>query len=79
MRYRGIFAVEILKYKAVVKFMRLYHGSNTVVDLPKILTNGFYKDFGYGFYCTILEKQARRWALTKKKQDRKSTRLNSSH
>ena len=47
--------------------MRLYHGSNTVVEQPKILTNGFYKDFGYGFYCTILEKQARRWALTKKK------------
>lgn len=47
--------------------MRLYHGSNTVVEQPRILTNGFYKDFGYGFYCTILEKQARRWALTKKK------------
>ena len=47
--------------------MRLYHGSNTVVEQPKILTNGFYKDFGYGFYCTILERQARRWALTKKK------------
>lgn len=47
--------------------MWLYHGSNTVVEQPKILTNGFYKDFGYGFYCTILERQARRWALTKKK------------
>lgn len=43
----------------------LFHGSNVVVREPKILENGFYKDFGYGFYCTILEKQARRWALTK--------------
>lgn len=46
--------------------MILYHGSNVIVESPKILTNGYYKDFGYGFYCTNLEKQARRWALTKR-------------
>lgn len=33
---------------------------------PKIVTNGFYKDFGYGFYCTNIEKQAKRWAITKR-------------
>ena len=33
---------------------------------PRIIQNGFYKDFGYGFYCTNLEKQAKRWALTRK-------------
>ncbi len=43
----------------------VYHGSNMVVEMPKILINGRYKDFGYGFYCTVLEKQARRWALTR--------------
>lgn len=48
--------------------MELYHGSNVVVDTHKILVNGFYKDFGYGFYCTVMEKQAQRWALTKKKE-----------
>ena len=37
-----------------------------IVQEPQILENGFYKDFGYGFYCTILEKQAKRWALTKR-------------
>ena len=47
--------------------MILYHGSNVVVKTPEILANGYYKDFGYGFYCTNIEKQARRWALTKKK------------
>jgi hypothetical protein len=46
---------------------QLFHGSNVVVKNPKILVNGFYKDFGYGFYCTVIEKQARRWALTKRK------------
>lgn len=44
----------------------VYHGSNVEVSVPRILQNGFYKDFGYGFYCTNYEKQARRWALTRK-------------
>ena len=41
--------------------LTLYHGSNVIVKNPQVLTNGFYKDFGYGFYCTNLEKQAQRW------------------
>ena len=48
--------------------MILFHGSNTIVQYPKIIVNGHYKDFGYGFYCTEIEKQAQRWALTKKKE-----------
>ena len=44
----------------------IYHGSNVIVQKPKILINGHYKDFGYGFYCTNLKKQAKRWALTKR-------------
>ncbi len=44
----------------------MYHGSNAVVQSPKILTNGYYKDFGYGFYCTGMKKQAQRWAITKR-------------
>ena len=46
--------------------MIIYHGSNVIVSSPRILINGFYKDFGYGFYCTNIEKQAKRWALTKR-------------
>lgn len=44
----------------------VYHGSNVEVSIPRILQNGFYKDFGYGFYCTSFEKQAKRWAMTRK-------------
>lgn len=44
----------------------VYHGSNVEVSHPKVIQNGFYKDFGYGFYCTNFEKQAKRWALTRK-------------
>ena len=43
----------------------VYHGSNVEVSIPRILQNGFYKDFGYGFYCTSFEKQAKRWAMTR--------------
>ena len=45
--------------------MKLFHGSGVVVNKPRVLINGYYKDFGYGFYCTNIEKQAKRWALTK--------------
>ena len=47
--------------------MQLYHGSNVCVENPRILTNGHYKDFGFGFYCTNYEHQAKKWALTRKK------------
>ena len=46
--------------------INIYHGSNVLVEMPQIIVSGFYKDFGYGFYCTNIETQARKWALTKK-------------
>jgi len=45
--------------------LTLFHGSNVVVKNPEIKISGNYKDFGYGFYCTILERQAQRWASTR--------------
>lgn len=46
--------------------MEIYHGSNMVVEKPEIRVVGFAKDFGYGFYCTKLERQAQRWAISKR-------------
>lgn len=46
--------------------MEVFHGSGVVVENPKVLISGFYKDFGYGFYCTNIEKQAKRWSLAKR-------------
>ena len=45
--------------------MKLYHGSNISIKNSESKVIGYYKDFGYGFYCTTFEKQAKRWALTK--------------
>ena len=46
--------------------MELFHGNFREIRKPEIISTGFYKDFGYGFYCVSLEKQAQRWALSKR-------------
>ena len=40
----------------------LYHGSRVKVEFPEIRTARFHKDFYYGFYCTRIYEQAKRWA-----------------
>ena len=40
----------------------VYHGSYCKVEKPEIKEGKFTNDFGNGFYCTILEEQAIRWA-----------------
>ena len=42
--------------------MILYHGSKEIVREPKILKAKYNKDFYFGFYCTLYEPQALRWA-----------------
>lgn len=46
--------------------MKLFHGTNIVVKSPEIRVAGYNKDFGFGFYCTNLERQAQRWAISKR-------------
>ena len=40
----------------------IYHGSYCKVENPEIKKRKYTKDFGVGFYCTILEEQAKKWA-----------------
>ena len=42
--------------------MLIYHGSYTEVREPKIIVGRNTKDFGTGFYCTVIKEQAQRWA-----------------
>lgn len=42
--------------------MTVYHGSYTTIQQPKIIKGKNTKDFGTGFYCTIIREQAERWA-----------------
>lgn len=41
----------------------LYHGSRTLVEYPEIRITKFHKDFYFGFYCTLYQEQAKRWAV----------------
>lgn len=42
--------------------MTLFHGSGVTVETPEVRIVGYYKDFGFGFYCTKSYRQAVRWA-----------------
>ena len=60
--------------------MTVYHGGYEPVTNPEIRIGRNTKDFGAGFYCTIIKEQAQRWA---KRYDTKvvsiyEVRLNSN-
>ena len=60
--------------------MTVYHGGFMPVEHPEIRIGRNTKDFGTGFYCTIIKEQAQRWA---KRYDTKvvsiyEVRLNSN-
>ena len=42
--------------------MKLYHGSNVPVEIPKILLSKKAKDFGTGFYLSSDFEQTKKWA-----------------
>lgn len=46
-----------------MKEIILYHGSQKSVETPESRISKYNKDFYYGFYCTILPEQAKRWAV----------------
>jgi len=41
----------------------IYHGSESIVSQPEIRIGKFTKDFYWGFYCTVLQGQAEKWAM----------------
>ena len=42
---------------------QICHGSSVVVEVPQVVSTRYAKDFGPGFYCTVLREQAVRWAV----------------
>lgn len=40
----------------------IYHGSYMEIRHSEIIKGKFTKDFGTGFYCTVIREQAERWA-----------------
>ncbi|MGL4762508.1 MAG: DUF3990 domain-containing protein [Sarcina sp.] len=44
-------------------YAEYYHGSNVIVNEPKIIKGRLTKDFGRGFYITNIFSQAKKWAI----------------
>ena len=42
--------------------MILYHGSNVIVEQPKLIRQNRYLDFGFGFYTTTNRDQGVQFA-----------------
>ena len=42
--------------------MTVYHGGYKAVERPEIRIGRNTKDFGNGFYCTVIKEQAQRWS-----------------
>lgn len=42
--------------------MTVYRGSYTSIKRPEVIKGKNTKDFGNGFYCTVIREQAERWA-----------------
>lgn len=55
--------------------MILYHGSNVIVDQPKLIQQNRFLDFGFGFYTTTNKIQAASFAdkVTKRRRSGQRT------
>lgn len=53
--------------------MIVYHGSNTSVEMPKLMIQNRFLDFGFGFYTTENKTQAISFAEKVTKRRREGT------
>lgn len=57
--------MEILYYKEIL--MKLYHGSENIIEKPELLGGKKHNDYGRGFYTTRSIELAKEWACKKGK------------
>lgn len=56
--------------------MKLYHGSDCVIESPDVSFSRKNLDFGPGFYATSFRQQAERWALRRSMRSGKTAVIN---
>ena len=44
--------------------MHIYHGSQYIIEQPRLHGGKPYNDYGYGFYCTESEDMAAEWSVS---------------
>lgn len=47
---------------SILAIMTVYHGGYKPITKPEIRIGRNTKDFGPGFYCTVIKEQAQRWS-----------------
>lgn len=47
--------------------MILYHGTTLRIEQPRIIRSELGRDFGFAFYTTDIQEQAKRWAIRRAK------------
>lgn len=45
--------------------MKLFHGTDHIIETPDITIGNPHNDYGMGFYCTKVDEMAREWACKK--------------
>ena len=55
--------------------MKLYHGGVIAIELPRIISGEQGRDFGFAFYTTDIKEQAERWAVRRRKIERRNGNL----
>lgn len=45
--------------------MRIYHGSENIIEAPRFGVGNAHNDYGLGFYCTQSKELAKEWACQK--------------
>lgn len=56
--------------------MIVYNGTTEIIRRPDVIHSKKYLDFGTGFYVTMFEEQARKWALRKGLRQEKKAVVN---
>ena len=56
--------------------MKLYHGSNIIIEQPRLLQPMHTLDYGSGFYTTTSEHQAHEWIVKKSKTNNERKYVN---
>jgi len=51
----------------MVEKLKIYHGSDKIIEVPEFGAGKKYNDYGQGFYCTESIELAKEWACQEKK------------
>lgn len=61
--FMKILNIYVTRMPKGTEFMRIYHGSENIIEKPEYGKGKTTNDYGRGFYCTESFDLAREWGL----------------